>query len=269
MRGNRAECVLYAVATGSIPACAGEPQGSGRYEEVYPVYPRVCGGTNDRTGRCHLVRGLSPRVRGNPDGHLIEPVYARSIPACAGEPTHPGVVRLGVRVYPRVCGGPAHAASSHPLILVYPRVCGGTGLGMPCLLGRPGLSPRVRGNRVSIRPANPPPRSIPACAREPMPENPQNPQVRVYPRVCGGTYSGCRRRYGMRGLSPRVRGNPLHYPCTPEPLGSIPACAGEPDASARLTDAARVYPRVCGGTYNADAELGRLFGLSPRVRGNP
>ena len=108
---------------GSIPACAGEPHGSGwpglsprvrgnhgsracRRRSSIRVYPRVCGGTLARAGRRtdHVrvyprvcggttatpdfpagARGLSPRVRGNPDGGST---WHRkgSIPACAGEP---------------------------------------------------------------------------------------------------------------------------------------------------------------------------------------
>ena len=59
---------------------------------------------------------------------------------------------------------------------------------------------------------------------------------------------------------------------TPAPAagraGSIPACAGEPGFSPRLSSAARVYPRVCGGT-NLDSSCNQPGqGLSPRVRGN-
>ena len=55
-------------------------------------------------------------------------------------------------------------------------------------------------------------------------------------------------------------------PC--QSLGSIPACAGEPEEPLRCPCRIAVYPRVCGGTY-----LGRELhagegGLSPRVRGN-
>ena len=49
--------------------------------------------------------------------------------------------------------------------------------------------------------------SIPACAGEPVNQNVAQLEVKVYPRVCGGT-----RRCGPAmlmsgGLSPRVRGN--------------------------------------------------------------
>ena len=50
---------------GSIPACAGEPFSP--YQQPYGnrVYPRVCGGTLTYDGTKLILRGLSPRVRGN------------------------------------------------------------------------------------------------------------------------------------------------------------------------------------------------------------
>ena len=51
-------------------------------------------------------------------------------------------------------------------------------------------------------------------------------------------------------------------------LWSIPACAGEPRRSARLTGSSPVYPRVCGGTRIRQRLQSTLRGLSPRVRGN-
>ena len=70
--------------------------------------------------------GLSPRVRGNRvvAGGWCGP--ARSIPACAGEPS-------------AACTGGITCT-------VYPRVCGGTNLGATGNLSISGLSPRVRGN---------------------------------------------------------------------------------------------------------------------------
>ena len=130
--------------------------------------------------------------------------------------------------------------------------------------------------------------SIPACAGEPPDRECWRKSARVYPRVCGGTFAGFRRRRPGRGLSPRVRGNPLWLcsrgipgrsipACAGNPSastastprwGSIPACAGEPLPDLPLAIVNRVYPRVCGGTYY-DQPLGWAgSGLSPRVRGN-
>ena len=49
---------------------------------------------------------------------------------------------------------------------------------------------------------------------------------------------------------------------------SIPACAGEPWATAWWMCPAWVYPRVCGGTRDVAEEVRSKIGLSPRVRGN-
>ena len=90
----------------------------------------------------------------------------------------------------------------------------------------------------------------------------------VYPRVCGGTLNPELSRWLMGGLSPRVRGNLSLLVRYVVHGGSIPACAGEPTASPWSRLAARVYPRVCGGTDKALAERSLHEGLSPRVRGN-
>ena len=71
-------------------------------------------------------------------------------------------------------------------------------------------------------------RSIPACAGEPS-------------KSKNGHAT-------LKGLSPRVRGNPTLSPYGFFSLGSIPACAGEPWA----------------GTASPELD----YGLSPRVRGN-
>ena len=74
---------------------------------------------------------------------------------------------------------------------------------------------------------------------------------RVYPRVCGGTVALPISPDLDMGLSPRVRGNLIHYRRRPAWVGSIPACAGEPEVRLRLASSNRVYPRVCGGTIVA------------------
>ena len=73
---------------------------------------------------------------------------ARSIPACAGEPDPDITEDRQAKVYPRVCGGTGLKSQDDTLI--------------------EGLSPRVRGNRVTV--TAPPAwlRSIPACAGEPL-----------------------------------------------------------------------------------------------------
>ncbi len=87
--------------------------------------------------------------------------------------------------------------------------------------------------------------------------------------MCGGTSRPAGSRSGSRGLSPRVRGNRLALPHDAFRLGSIPACAGEPEYPRPDRSGNRVYPRVCGGTVAPTAPTPSAIGLSPRVRGNP
>ena len=176
-----------------------------------------------RTGR-----GLSPRVRGNPQGRTAGEPKDGSIPACAGEPVIKSLSTVSVTVYPRVCGGTRWWTASR-------------------MLAR-GLSPRVRGNHGALIPYLGIERSIPACAGEPRSGLINGRVGRVYPRVCGGTPTPARYARLPRGLSPRVRGNRLRLF---QPLGqrrSIPACAGEPQHSNSGPQRQEVYPRVCGGT---------------------
>ena len=152
----------------------------------------------------------------------------RSIPACAGEP---------------IAGKGGSNGGS-----VYPRVCGGTWSAIRSAVPPEGLSPRVRGNRVTSWCGCRWGRSIPACAGEPRHLLVWLSMGTVYPRVCGGT---------LPMLSHRRAG-----------YGPIPACAGEPVAWSLPARYRRVYPRVCGGTEWTEMEAGLKEGLSPRVRGN-
>ena len=70
------------------------------------------------------------------------------------------------------------------------------------------------------------------------------------------------------GLSPRVRGNLHLADAASRPVGSIPACAGEPLDGCGTRSSSGVYPRVCGGTSCEGLGEGKPTGLSPRVRGN-
>ena len=172
----------------------------------------------------------------------------RSIPACTGEPRRLGHQRRKSQVYPRVYGGtpaPRRKQAS-------------------CR----GLSPRVRGNRASVRKSGCRAGSIPACTGEPAAPRPVCRVPGVYPRVYGGTatYRPCPAH--RDGLSPRVRGNPPRYGYVFGLNGSIPACTGEPYIGLAAGPYAGVYPRVYGGTALLISLSPCSGGLSPRVRGN-
>ena len=189
VRGNRPAGIPGKMCRRSIPACAGEPTSWCGPVRPVRVYPRVCGGTST-TVRCRwIMRGLSPRVRGNRSHRRTAPARIGSIPACAGEPCSRSRISW--------------------LSGVYPRVCGGTADGMPNYFHRMGLSPRVRGNLLARCPEWGNARSIPACAGEPCTWHFRTAPCRVYPRVCGGTEQRLEVADVAEGLSPRVRGNLL------------------------------------------------------------
>ena len=290
VRGNPRSTALVSCRGGSIPACAGEPFRPFARPTIRRVYPRVCGGTRWILTEDSVREGLSPRVRGN----LVEGrhclAHRGSIPACAGEPPAAALRRHGPQgLSPRVRGNPLSgpggwillgsipACAGEPLgsspwlraERVYPRVCGGTEAATAAATRSEGLSPRVRGNLIRRAEFNVYIGSIPACAGEPTRAAAKTSTVRVYPRVCGGTYCWVLVRGDAEGLSPRVRGNPNGITASDRRGGSIPACAGEPLRLWRGGRSMRVYPRVCGGTKKKDFPGNRPSGLSPRVRGNP
>ena len=229
VRGNHSTTNTANSASGSIPACAGEPKASSPDRFTERVYPRVCGGTTWTMATCTRSEGLSPRVRGNLTSTTPRPSGSGSIPACAGEPQPFVDLIQRVRVYPRVCGGTIGS--------VWPRGVNS------------GLSPRVRGNQGGAGLQRGGRGSIPACAGEPTGSSWSLTEPGVYPRVCGGTSHGLIWRSAITGLSPRVRGNRAvdHGECVL--VGSIPACAGEPTTTPCDGHMSGVYPRVCGGTF--------------------
>ena len=237
------------VGSRSIPACTGETE-RGRPVCTRPtVYPRVYGG-NDHWWSCARCKsGLSPRVRGKLMGCPTAIGTQRSIPACTGE-TKLGLVPLGGAK-------------------VYPRVYGGNRRNPPAWTQCPGLSPRVRGKRM----VGPGPetyrRSIPACTGETDGGHSHAAVTVVYPRVYGGNSSSLVLTLNSHGLSPRVRGKPLHGGQGLLGQRSIPACTGETAGCHSCGRRDWVYPRVYGGNRVTVSDPPPTRGLSPRVRGKP
>ena len=208
VRGNPFSSFPASLEEWSIPASAGEPQHPARRTNIFPVYPRECGGTGDKNRANLVYDGLSPRVRGNHGVELFFLDGLGSIPASAGEPH---------------CRG-------------------------PCTSGPGGLSPRVRGNLVILRVAPVVTGSIPASAGEPLSSPCSPRRGPVYPRECGGTEDMTGIAPDTTGLSPRVRGNPTGEVAVWAGRRSIPASAGEPETNDGPIQCKRVYPRECGGT---------------------
>ncbi len=105
VRGSRGMTKQIIDKIRSIPACAGEPWCPPCRFAYVKVYPRVCGGAEQRGCPPTYSTGLSPRVRGSPTTSSSASARTRSIPACAGEPVVPCPPARLDRVYPRVCGG--------------------------------------------------------------------------------------------------------------------------------------------------------------------
>ena len=86
--------------------------------------------------------------------------------------------------------------------------------------------------------------------------------------MCGGITDVDNLLSRVRGLSPRVRGNPGSAGDRHAPTGPIPACAGESVIGTNSAGAPAAYPRVCGGIVKEQHPDLDIRGLSPRVRGN-
>ena len=208
MRGNRQPKVDDDENSRSIPAHAGQPLRRLSSRSCQPVYPRACGATQVRALPSIYADGLSPRMRGNRIAVRSTGTISRSIPAHAGQPStacrHRGMYR------------------------VYPRACGATRLSRVAVLLGDGLSPRMRGNRLTYGDRMPKKRSIPAHAGQPKCPRARRRPARVYPRACGAT--SCRQEgiVARYGLSPRMRGNHAGRARDGEEWRSIPAHAGQP-----------------------------------------
>ena len=212
------------------------------------VYPRVGGGTwaHSKSGK-GITKRVYPRVGGGTIARATMSSRTRVYPRVGGGTYRPEFRRYGHRVYPRVGGGtkvgwdcvrrsipawagePLHAKAPYPARSI------------PAWAGEPvstteettpvayGLSPRGRGNPARCHPKptvvmglSPRGRGNHRWARQ------DRGLCRVYPRVGGGTERGSSFDHVGRGLSPRGRGNPNRMVPSADPIGSIPAWAGEP-----------------------------------------
>ena len=247
---------VFGVVDGLSPRVRGNPHLIRQRWCRRSVYPRGCGGTPAINPFPCRRCGLSPRVRGNRRQGCIRRLWIGSIPAGAGEPHLLRRQNCVIQVYPRGCGG------------TNPRGCGGTldsilrlvYRSIPAGAGEPNLVTLVPGASAVY------PRGCGGTSLGGRGGYPKNP---VYPRGCGGTELGQILSPETHGLSPRVRGN---QPGTTGNEGSdrsIPAGAGEPTRRRSRTNRCPVYPRGCGGTPPHSIHVRSIYGLSPRVRGNP
>ena len=249
MRGNPNPSYLSVLTKGSIPAHAGQPYDADPTAGSLTVYPRACGATFPQETAQAETRGLSPRMRGNPVHYRAGRQRGGSIPAHAGQPRFTQSCHFTREVYPRACGATRRTQAT--------RACAR------------GLSPRMRGNRTRRCPFSVHSRSIPAHAGQPRHAYSAKEAGEVYPRACGATWLFNVMDSKTRGLSPRMRGNPVRGSRDVSAGGSIPAHAGQPARPVGHLVAQRVYPRACGATCHCQHLQRQWSGLSPRMRGNP
>ena len=253
---------------GLSPRVRGKPPVGPGLQLRRGVYPRVYGETERYRIAPTFADGLSPRVRGNRARGRRDDSCHGSIPRVRGNRTIGRETHGNHGSIPACTGKPPFVVQSLVLRSVYPRVYGETQIGKPSPAAGFGLSPRVRGNLASRHWDRAYGRSIPACTGKPPPSQLPGHTYGVYPRVYGETAFGGLADLMDRGLSPRVRGNPLGRSHADARNRSIPACTGKPKTSTARKRSGRVYPRVYGETSLVSSNAFSASGLSPRVRGN-
>ncbi len=125
--GKPADAEILAHQLGSIPTHAGKPISNASVNSMDEVYPHSCGETLTLRFQRHIIKGLSPLMRGN------RPADRRIGHADGSIPTH--------------AGKPLGARDDRPRQQVYPHSCGETADVPIPLWGFFGLSPLMRGNR--------------------------------------------------------------------------------------------------------------------------
>ena len=211
------------------------------------VYPRPRGVSRAAREIPAGHTGLSPPARGIHRRQSVWHNGARSIPACAGDPSGCRPVWLPTAVYPRPRGGSACRAAFGALAA--------------------GLSPPARGIRVPRRVRGAGRRSIPARAGDPRAAPRSGRWPPVYPRPRGGSDRLAIYDPQREGLSPPARGIHEQGESRPNEGGSIPARAGDPRTAGLNTTPRTVYPRPCGGSLFGVGEHAPSVGLSPPARG--
>ena len=130
LAGERRRRIGFGPSIWVYPRACGGTRGAARPSVGAWVYPRACGGTANFHRIASRSEGLSPRLRGNVVKASTSTSIIRSIPALAGERFQDMSFPLANRVYPRACGGTQRRAIQSA--------------------SRRGLSPRLRGNVVSV-----------------------------------------------------------------------------------------------------------------------
>ena len=226
MRGTLAWHASAAMATGIIPAYAGNTTTARHQPSDRWDHPRVCGEHADKAGGDLDYPGSSPRMRGTLSVTLTFGNSNGIIPAYAGNTSH---TRKSLTVkwdHPRVCG-------EHTRVL--------TDIDQQL-----GSSPRMRGtlcfHEIVLHDTG----IIPAYAGNTRIFEIRWWYARDHPRVCGEHRPRRRVRYTCSGSSPRMRGTLTVQYLGLGYSGIIPAYAGNTKRWSAYAYDAGDHPRVCG-----------------------
>ena len=173
-----------------------------------------------------MWNGSSPRARGTRAALRPGKVFARFIPACAGNTRPCDLSVTVITVHPRVRG--EHEAEEVP----------------HALLG--GSSPRARGTPSGRKRKTPACRFIPACAGNTCAVCSRPRSESVHPRVRGEHLARVAHRKVDRGSSPRARGTRHLGDNATVASRFIPACAGNTTGPRARRSERTVHPRVRG-----------------------
>ena len=86
------------------PACAGKTSVHMSCCRFFSDHPRVCGENSDWWLEREQAIGSPPRVRGKLDQTILDEMFGRITPACAGKTFVQCVGPSAVADHPRVCG---------------------------------------------------------------------------------------------------------------------------------------------------------------------
>ena len=165
MRGTRACRDHVLVASGIIPAYAGNTPGTRGTAWSAGDHPRVCGEHTPRIDGGTISRGSSPRMRGTPAGPVPD-------------------VRAG-GIIPAYAGNTPIASSPVPPTWDHPRVCGEHISSSTFASSTLGSSPHMRGTLVPFVDFSPCRGIIPAYAGNTWPLRMEARLSRDHPRICG------------------------------------------------------------------------------------
>ena len=227
-RGNPGRHHQLRHRPGPIPAHAGQPKPRSRPPCSRRAYPRSRGATTSSPASSSGWAGLSPLTRGNPGRCASLRRSAGPIPAHAGQPCRRRIPSRRSWAYPRSRGATSRLNYTNKTKL--------------------GLSPLTRGNQREQQAMTLITGPIPAHAGQPLQAWRAAGVAGAYPRSRGATLRTARIATLPAGLSPLTRGNPPAAHILADPVGPIPAHAGQPTYLANMQTAVKAYPRSRGAT---------------------